>query len=66
MTKVRTLRLAGALAALGALTVVGAGAEAAAASAPADKAGATVITMERDGKKLFFDGPGDGRRRRPI
>lgn len=56
MTNVRTLRIAAALAALGAVTVVGA-AGGAAASAPADKAGATVITMERDGKKLFFDYP---------
>ena len=56
MTNVRTLRIAGALAALGAVTVVGA-AGGAAASAPADKAGATVIKMERDGKKLFFDYP---------
>jgi hypothetical protein len=57
LTNVRTLRIAGALAALGALTVVGAGTGGAAASGPADKAGATVITMERDGKKLFFDYP---------
>ena len=50
------LRLAGAVGAVGALTVAGAGAGGAAASAP-DKAGATVITMERDGKTLFFDYP---------
>jgi hypothetical protein len=50
------LRLAGAVGAVGALTVAGTGAGGAAASAP-DKAGATVITMERDGKTLFFDYP---------
>ena len=50
------LRCAGSLAALGALTAVGSSAGGAAASAP-EKAGATVIKMERDGKTLFFDGP---------
>ncbi len=52
MKKARTLRVLGALFALGALTVVGAG-----ASTAAEKSGATVIKMERDGKTLFFDAP---------
>jgi plastocyanin len=56
LNKASTLRLLGAVAALGALTVVGAGAGAASAS-PAAKSGATVIKMERDGKDLFFTGP---------
>jgi hypothetical protein len=56
VTKARTLRIAGALSALGALTIVGAGAGGAAASAP-EKARATVITMERDGKELLFEYP---------
>jgi plastocyanin len=56
LTKARTLRTFGVLGALGALTVVGAGAGGATAST-SDKAGATVITMERDGKELFFDYP---------
>ena len=49
------LRVVGALGAFGALAMVGAGAGGAAAST--DKAGATVITMDRDGKDLFFSGP---------
>jgi len=49
------LRLTAAIAALGALTVVAAGGPATASTS--SKAGATVITMERDGKDLFFDGP---------
>ena len=40
------------MSALGALTVVGAG-----ASTAAEKSGATVIKMERDGKELFFEAP---------
>jgi hypothetical protein len=49
------LRSTAAVAALGALTVVVAGGPATASIS--SKAGATVITMERDGKDLFFDGP---------
>lgn len=49
------MRVFGALAALGALTVVGAGG--AASANPTAKSGATVIKMERDGKTLFFDAP---------
>jgi hypothetical protein len=56
LKKARMLRLLGAVAALGALTVVGAGGGAASAS-PAAKSGATVIKAERDGKSLFFDAP---------
>ena len=51
----RTLRLVGVLAALGALVVVGTGGGAASAS-PATK-NATVIKMERKGKDLFFTAP---------
>jgi plastocyanin len=49
-------RLLGALAALGALTIVGAGVGAASASTP-QKVHATVIKMKQDGKNLFFEGP---------
>lgn len=56
MKKPSTLRLLGALAGLGALTVVCAGSGAASAST-SHKSGATVITMNRDGKDLFFEGP---------
>lgn len=49
------LRATGAVAALAALVAVGA-TGGAAAKQPA-KSGATVITMERDGKTLYFDGP---------
>ena len=55
MKHLRTLRVAGGVAALAALTAVGA-TGGAAAQAPA-KADATVISMERDGKKLFFNAP---------
>ena len=50
LKKARTLRVLGALAALGTLTVVGAS-----GSTAAEKSGATVIKMERDGKTLFFN-----------
>lgn len=50
------LRISGSLAAIAAVTVVAAGGPASAKS-PADKAGATVITMEQEGRELFFDGP---------
>jgi plastocyanin len=49
-------RLLGALAALGALTIVGAGGGAASAST-ASKAHAVVIKMKQDGRDLFFEGP---------
>lgn len=56
LTKARTPRLLGALAALGALTIVGAGGGAASAST-SGKVHATVIKMKQDGKNLFFEGP---------
>lgn len=58
MNKARTLRLFGALAALGALTVVGAGGSAAVAS-PSAKPGVTKVKIEFDraNKDLFFDAP---------
>lgn len=49
-------RLLGALAALGALTIVGAGGGAASASTEG-KVHATVIKMKQDGRDLFFEGP---------
>lgn len=52
--KLKHLRALVALGALAALTIVGAGS--ASATAP-QKAGATVIKMERKGKDLFFSGP---------
>jgi plastocyanin len=55
LNKARTLRVCGALAALGALAVVGAGG-AASASAPA-KAKAAKITMNFEDKEFFFEGP---------
>ena len=51
----RTLRLVASLGALAALTVAGASATAGASPAPSAKA--TVISMERDGRDLSFDGP---------
>jgi plastocyanin len=56
LTKARMPRLLAATAALAALTVVGVGGSATAASS-SDKAHATVIKMKQDGKELFFDGP---------
>ena len=47
--------MSGALAAVAGASVVAAGG--AATASPADKAGATVITMEQEGRELFFDGP---------
>lgn len=49
------MRAVGALAALVALTAVGVGGSASAS--PGEKAGATVIKMERDGKTLLFEYP---------
>jgi hypothetical protein len=49
------LRAAGAMGALAAVTAIAVGGSATASSN--SKAGATVITMEQDGKELFFDGP---------
>jgi len=54
LKKGRTLRVSGVLAALGALSVVVAGGP---ASAQAPRANATVITMEQDGRELFFEAP---------
>jgi len=48
------LRASGALAAVTTATVVLVGGP---ATASTSKAGATVITMEQDGKELFFEGP---------
>jgi plastocyanin len=58
LNKARTLRLFGALGALGALTVVGAG-ESAAAASPSAKPGVTKVKIEFDraNKDLFFDAP---------
>ena len=55
MKKIKTVRLLVALAAIGALAVVASGGGAASASTSGK--GATVIKMERDGKKLFFTAP---------
>ena len=57
-------RLLAAAVALAALTVVGVGTSATAASS-SHKAHATVIKMKQDGKNLFFDGPGRPWRRAP-
>jgi hypothetical protein len=54
LKKGTTLRVCGALAAVGALSIVVAGGS---ASAEAKRANAAVITMEQGGRGLFFDGP---------
>lgn len=56
MNKARTLRAAGALASIGVAAVLVTGGPASASSTTA-KAEATVISMEQEGKNLFFDGP---------
>jgi plastocyanin len=56
LTKARMPRLLAATAALAALTIVGVGGSATAASS-SHKDHATVIKMKQDGKELFFEGP---------
>jgi hypothetical protein len=53
--KVRTLRAGGALLALSALTIVATGGGASADTAT--KRAAATITMEKNGRQLFFEGP---------
>lgn len=55
MSKAGKLRASGALVVLTAASVAAVGAPATASTS--EKAGATVITMEQDGKELFFEGP---------
>ncbi len=59
MNKARTLRLTGALVALGALSVTGSTVASAGsvATPAAAKARAATIKMEAEGKELFFSGP---------
>ena len=64
MSRATMLRMSGLLASIAAISVVAAGGPASASTS--SKAGATVITMEQEGKELFFDGPGDRRAGRTL